>query len=122
MNQEELNIKSCSEKNENIEYDIPLDLNYIQENIVNIDTEDLFKLKHDKNKFKSGIDSVSYICGQITALVNVGINPSEALLYISNMNTLDKATKNEKDLAKIQSDASIKCAKYESVTSQKNIL
>lgn len=118
MDQEEL--KMQKEYN-SPEYEIPYNPDYIQENIVYLNTESLSRLNYDENKFSEGLKSMSYLCGKITALVNVGITPSEALVYISNMDTLDKATANEKEIAELQSNTSIECAKYESVNSQKNI-
>ena len=42
-------------------------------------TNDLQDFKLDEDKFQDGINSVSAICGQFSALTNVGVDKSSAI-------------------------------------------
>lgn len=96
----------------------PTDIDYIEDNIVDIDIQNIINCKFDKDKFQEGIDSVSNICGAVSALVNIGITPSMALSFIAER----EGSKVAIDIHKINSEAAIKSAKLIDINSQKNQL
>lgn len=76
----------------------------------------------DIEAFKKGISSVSELCGAITALVNVGINPHKAMDYIVDKEASKEIFENNLAVAKIQGDANISALKSEIASMQKNIM
>lgn len=76
----------------------------------------------DIEAFKKGISSVSELCGAITALVNVGINPHKAMDYIVDKEASKEIFENNLAVAKIQADANISTLKSEIASMQKNIM
>ena len=76
----------------------------------------------DIEAFKKGISSVSELCGAITALVNVGINPHKAMDYIVDKEASKEIFENNLAVAKIQTDANISTLKSEIASMQKNIM
>lgn len=76
----------------------------------------------DVEAFKKGISSVSELCGAITALVNVGINPHKAMDYIVDKEASKEIFENNLAVAKIQGDANISALKSEIASMQKNIM
>lgn len=94
---------------------------YIKEYILVMPKDELSKCIYDKKSFQSGINKVSELCGAITALVNVGINPSKAMNYLVEKDSTELMLENSIQIAKIQADATIKSSKNESVNFQKNI-
>ena len=119
--EKELNLNEVS-NNEESSYVLESNCDYIPENTVSINKEVLFGCNYNLECFQTGINKVSEICGMITALVNVGITPSNALSYISNENMFKDSLEHEKDIASIQSKTNIECAKYDNVSMQKNII
>ena len=79
-----------------------------------ISKENLDEVEFDKKEFQKGLKDISYVCGTITGLMNVGICGVDALTYVINehtfKNTIDvNKLVNEIDLAKtkIQADAQL---------------
>ena len=95
---------------------------YISENIVNIDKSDISEVRYDKSKFQKGIDKMSKLCGMITALVNVGITPDNALNYISESELNRQGTEATVEITKIQAEANVSSSKYNSENSQRNMI
>ena len=96
--------------------DFPMDFITMDlENIAN-------KVQFDCQKFADGVDSMAELCGQITALVNVGITPRDALDYIATKEATNSLTTNNLEIAKVKSDADKELAKHEFLQSQKTIL
>ena len=76
---------------------------------VDINLDNVKDITMDKKAFKNGIDSVSYICGQYSALKNVGIEGSSCIdIIISllnayhNMKMQESTCKNNIEISKIQ--------------------
>nr|DAO97751.1 MAG TPA: hypothetical protein [Caudoviricetes sp.] len=84
---------------------------YLDENLILIDTEKLGDCKIDVQKFREGIESVSFLCGAITALVNVGINPNKAMNYLIDKEAAESAMQHNIDIANIQKETSIETSK-----------
>ena len=87
------------------------DKDYLDENLILINTEKLGDCKIDVQKFREGIESVSFLCGAITALVNVGINPNKAMNYLIDKEAAESAMRHNIDIANIQKETSIETSK-----------
>ena len=82
---------NCEEMNNSMDLvseidscDLPIkNIGYLSEYINEINKDNISDIQYDKSKFEKGISKMSKICGMITALVNVGITPDNALAYIS---------------------------------------
>ena len=88
----------------------------VLENFIEIDTDNLQYAEIDEHKFQEGINSASYACGVITALVNTGVSMEDAVAYLLNERT---AFHNE-SLTKIINAAEIEKAKLGYITEEKN--
>ena len=51
------------------------------------------------------------MCGAITALVNVGINPNKAMNYLIDKEAAESAMRHNIDIANIQKETSIETSK-----------
>ncbi len=76
---------------------------------ISIDTTNLVEVKFDKANFQKGMKDASYLCGMLTALMNVGISAVDALAYCMNESTMDNNIKlnemvNEVEMAKIKAE------------------
>lgn len=69
----------------------------------------------DKELFEQGIKEVSKLCGAISALSNVGINPHKAMEYLAT----EFVSNNEIEIAKINAEATVDASKNESFNTQK---
>lgn len=88
--------------------------------LINImDTTNIQECKYNKNEFNKGVAEMSRTAGMITALVNAGLMPSEALEYICAMNTNDTTYKLQTELSKQSNDANIAIAKISGETAMK---
>ena len=95
----------------------------ILDNVITLNFKDEVKdTSIDVEAFKKGISSVSELCGAITALVNVGINPHKAMDYIVDKEASKEIFENNLAVAKIQGDANISALKSEIASMQKNIM
>lgn len=83
---------------------------YIDEFIISIDTKSVSNIAFDLDKFKNGVDSMSELCGKITALVNVGITPSMALTYLSDTDASKAFMEHNLKVSEINADANVKSA------------
>lgn len=95
---------------------------YIPDLIYIIRRDNLDSILFDSEAFSSGVNNLSYLCGQISALVNVGITPSEALNYLSSKEGMDKAIAHEERVGEMQSKTAIECSKFEGINAQKNMI
>ena len=80
--------------------------------------ENLVDVVLDDEKFQDGLDDISFVCGQITGLINIGIDPVDALNYLVNKDVL----KNNLEMGKINKETSIKVAQEQSIQVEKNSL
>lgn len=83
-----------------------------------IATDNLENVCFDEKQFQKGLNDISYVCGQITGLVNVSVSVIDALNYLTNIDVL----KNNIQVSEINKDASIKTAKETAVQVEKNSL
>lgn len=84
-----------------------------------IDTSNIHECKYNKNEFNKGVAEMSRTAGMITALVNAGLMPSEALEYICAINTNEMTYKLQTELSKQSNDANIAVAKISGETAMK---
>lgn len=77
-----------------------------------IDTDNLVDCEINKDKFQQGLDDMSYMAGQITALANMGISPEYALDYLMAINAGEMTYKLQSKLSEDSKDTSIAVAKY----------
>lgn len=121
---------NCEEINDSMDLvggiddcDLPIkNIGYLSEYINEINKDNISDIQYDKSKFEKGISKMSKICGMITALVNVGITPDNALTYISEHELNEKGTEATLEITKIQADASVAVSKCGLEASQKNII
>jgi len=97
-------------------------VDYIPENIVKTDIKGLDKAKIDLILYKDGINSVSEMCGAISALVSVGITPSMAMLYLSEREGTKLGMEHNLEINRLNSTTLIQTSKNESVNLLKNSL
>lgn len=64
-------------------------LNLQNEFYIPVDLDNLDGIKLDRKGFDKGLKEYSYLAGGITALINVGISPNEALQYFINERTCE---------------------------------
>lgn len=112
----------CEPKNENYDnenlrnHDEPLDGETHCKNCDDAEPEDWFMDYVlgvlDMNEFGEGVKEFSKICGKVSALMSLGIDPTHALAYISECEDRDVTYKNNIEIAKIQSETQTSAAKY----------
>ena len=71
---------------------------------------------YDMDKFNKGIENFSELAGKLTALINVGIHPSEALGYIMNQENI----KHGEVVAMITKDMNVEISKNQVINMEKN--
>jgi hypothetical protein len=76
-----------------------------------LDTENLGEIELDNNEFQRGVDSVSYVAGQITALLNCGLDLETAVGYIINAETI----KHNQAMAQIEKEKNIEITKNNAI-------
>lgn len=84
-----------------------------------IDTHNIADCKYNRNEFCKGISEMSKAAGMITALVNAGVSPSEALEYIASLNVNNLTYKMQTELNKQSNDTNIAIAKISGETAMK---
>lgn len=88
--------------------------------LINVmDTTNIQDCRYNRHEFNKGVAEMSKTAGMITALVNAGLMPSEALEYICAMNTNDTTYKLQTELSKQSNDANIAIAKISGETAMK---
>lgn len=99
--------------------DLPTgELDYLDDNLVVLNTSEVSNTSFDGKKFKAGVDSVSELCGAISALVSVGITPSMALTYLSEREGTQVAI----EMNKLNADVAVQTARYTEANLQKSML
>jgi hypothetical protein len=70
----------------------------------------------EETEFQRGIDSVSFVCGMYTALINACVTPEDAFNYIINKENSD----HNLQLAEIKKEEAIQIAKINIVKDEMN--
>lgn len=84
-----------------------------------MDTSNINTIKYNRHNFEKGIAEMSEIAGKITALVNAGLSPSEAIEYIGATEANSMTYKLQTALSKESNDTSIAVAKISGETAMK---
>lgn len=82
------------------------------ENLIPMDTSNLEDVEIPVEPFKQGVADVAYLCGAISALVNVGINPNRAMDYVVEKQLMASTMEHNLKVAEIQKESSVESAKY----------
>lgn len=84
-----------------------------------MDTSNINTVKYNRHNFEKGVAEMSEIAGKITALVNAGLSPSEAIEYIGATEANSMTYKLQTTLSKESNDTSIAVAKISGETAMK---
>lgn len=84
-----------------------------------MDTSNINTVKYNRHNFEKGVAEMSEIAGKITALVNAGLSPSEAIEYIGATEANSMTYKLQTALSKENNDTSIAVAKISGETAMK---
>lgn len=84
-----------------------------------MDTSNVNTVKYNRHNFEKGVAEMSEIAGKITALVNAGLSPSEAIEYIGATEANSMTYKLQTALSKESNDTSIAVAKISGETAMK---
>lgn len=84
-----------------------------------MDTSNINTIKYNRHNFEKGVAEMSEIAGKITALVNAGLSPSEAIEYIGATEANSMTYKLQTALNKESNDTSIAVAKISGETAMK---
>lgn len=84
-----------------------------------MDTSNINTVKYNRHNFEKGVAEMSEIAGKITALVNAGLSPSEAIEYIGATEANSMTYKLQTALSKENNDTSIAVAKISGDTAMK---
>ena len=84
-----------------------------------MDTSNINTVKYNCHNFEKGVAEMSEIAGKITALVNAGLSPSEAIEYIGATEANSMTYKLQTTLSKESNDTSIAVAKISGETAMK---
>lgn len=84
-----------------------------------MDTSNINTVKYNLHNFEKGVAEMSEIAGKITALVNAGLSPSEAIEYIGATEANSMTYKLQTTLSKESNDTSIAVAKISGETAMK---
>lgn len=95
---------------------------FILDNLITLDTEYLSSFTLDDVEFKNGIKDMSRLCGSISALVSVGLNPNTAIEYITQMNLTKLSMEHSVVMGKLESETAVKVSQNETFNTQKNTL
>lgn len=100
--------------------DVEVDLKELMADnlMISVDISNLSDIKFNEKRFQKGIDDISYVCGIITGLINVGVTAVDALAYVMAEHSLE----NNIEINKIASDAEVEKSKIKNLQSDKNDL
>ena len=111
VNDEE-NVETTLDKSENVDYnELEAVINAVQLKVLEIDTDELSKTKYDKESFEKGVKDFSYYAGAIAALTNIGVNVSDALMFLKEYVYNNLAMDCSIEIAKLNNDNTLKVAK-----------
>lgn len=95
---------------------------YIKENIFKLNLDNLAESFINKDRFQTGVNDVSYLCGAISALASVGITPNKAMDYIVDKEAADVAMKHNLEILNIQKETSVETARLNLTSNADSIL
>lgn len=97
------------------------DIGDIIDPVVGFNLENVIDSEFDAEEFGRGIQSMSFVAGQLMALQNAGIKPQNALEYLHATYSQDSDCECAKRVAEIQAAVNEKTEKKNLIESKKNI-
>ena len=82
------------------EYDDDMTVEQLMMHVIS--KEDIEGVEFDKKEFQKGLKDISYVCGMITGLMNIGVCAVDALSYVINEHTFDNSIEVNKLLNELE--------------------
>ena len=82
------------------EYDDDMTIEQLMMHVIS--KENIEGVEFDKKEFQKGLKDVSYVCGMITGLMNIGVCAVDALTYVINEHTFDNSIEVNKLLNELE--------------------
>ena len=108
------NLEKEQGNNENVEFNPDL--------FIKLSTDNVYGCELNKNEFQNGINDVSYVCGAISALISIGVDPNKAMDYVVDKESTGVLMAHTERVANIQAEAAINSSKYEAMNVAKTVL
>lgn len=98
------------------EYDDDMTVEQLMMHVIS--KENIEGVEFDKKEFQKGLKDVSYVCGMITGLMNIGVCAVDALTYVINEHTFD----NSIEVNKLLNELELNKAKVLMIENEKKVL
>lgn len=72
-----------------------------------LEEADAVSVEYDMDSFQAGVDKMSYFCGELAALINLGIEPDSALAYFKHK----REARVGKEITEIETRGKVECVK-----------
>ena len=72
-----------------------------------LEEADTVSVEYDMDSFQAGVDKMSYFCGELAALINLGIEPDSALAYFKHK----REARVGKEITEIETRGKVECVK-----------
>ena len=82
------------------EYDDEVSVEQLMMHVIS--KENIEGVEYDKKEFQKGLKDISYVCGMITGLMNIGVCAVDALTYVINEHTFDNSIEVNKLLNELE--------------------
>lgn len=82
------------------EYDDDMTVEQLMMHVIS--KENIEGVEYDKKEFQKGLKDISYVCGMITGLMNIGVCAVDALTYVINEHTFDNSIEVNKLLNELE--------------------
>lgn len=82
------------------EYDDDMTVEQLMMHVIS--KENIEGVEFDKKEFQKGLKDISYVCGMITGLMNIGVCAVDALTYVINEHTFDNSIEVNKLLNELE--------------------
>ena len=82
------------------EYDDDVSVEQLMMHVIS--KENIEGVEYDKKEFQKGLKDISYVCGMITGLMNIGVCAVDALTYVINEHTFDNSIEVNKLLNELE--------------------
>lgn len=81
-----------------------------------LESADTVSVEYDMDSFQAGVDKMSYFCGELAALINLGIEPDSALAYFKHK----REARIGKEITEIETQGKIECVRAGLVNEAEN--
>ena len=83
-----------------------------------INTNVLEDITIDANEFQDGVTNMSYVAGQFSALINVGVDRESAIAFLMNLEN----AKHNQIMAEIEKEKAVEMARISEIKEERNNL